>query len=606
MSGLTNEAEATLVSRVASSFFIGVLSLAAGACAMLAVLFTLDAAEDLSFSADGPGLTFDEAFNVEVGVYLVQSFAHAGLAAFHPETLTEIYGHPRYNPDHPPLGRIGLGLFEALFRPADAEHEGQRAYVISSARTGAAAAFGLLVMLVTWWTSRFASPLAGLFAGLSLLLMPRLFAHAHLATLETFTCLAYAAVVFVLAGQWGHRDRPRWSDGLLPGLLLGLAFLTKMHAVFLPPAIAVWGVWNWRLRSLLPLTVLFATAFVVFFLGWPWLWIDPVNHLAEYFGRAADRAVVHCYYLGERYADRDVPWHYPFVMFAVTTPVPFLLCGAAGIVFGPSRRDGGTGGRGEEGKRGRGEEGTGRKPADGIGGNRAGQLVSTSMVFPLIVFAVPGITVYDGVRLFLMVWPLFAVWVGIGMARLVETVSGRNTSDDAHPVRGRIPRLRLRTLAAAVAPIVMFGFPLWSIVALHPCQLSYYSGVVGGLRGAAALGLERTYWGDAVTPEFLRACSEHLPPGAVLEVAPVLHPLQLEFMRNNSWLRHRPDIELRAYDDQREDLSRYVLVIRRDADPWESLSPPPPGTEVLAQVRRQGVILTELLLLPAGNHAPGE
>ena len=42
------------------------------------------------------------------------------------------------------------------------------------------------------------------------------------------------------------------------------------------------------------------------------------------------------------------------------------------------------------------------------------------MVFVLLVFSLPGTPVYDGVRLFLMVFPLWAVWVGIGAGWLVS------------------------------------------------------------------------------------------------------------------------------------------------------------------------------------------
>ena len=42
------------------------------------------------------------------------------------------------------------------------------------------------------------------------------------------------------------------------------------------------------------------------------------------------------------------------------------------------------------------------------------------MLFVLLIFSLPGTPVYDGVRLFLMVFPLWAVWVGIGAGWLVS------------------------------------------------------------------------------------------------------------------------------------------------------------------------------------------
>ncbi len=36
------------------------------------------------------------------------------------------------------------------------------------------------------------------------------------------------------------------------------------------------------------------------------------------------------------------------------------------------------------------------------------------------------------------------------------------------------------------------------VVWMHPFGLSYYNAMVGGLPGARALGLELTYWSDAI------------------------------------------------------------------------------------------------------------
>ncbi|MCA9081195.1 MAG: hypothetical protein KDA58_11600, partial [Planctomycetaceae bacterium] len=62
------------------------------ALALVAVLATLDCADDSALLGPGPGLTLDEGFNVEVGVYLMQSFAEYGFGALHPASLLEIFG----------------------------------------------------------------------------------------------------------------------------------------------------------------------------------------------------------------------------------------------------------------------------------------------------------------------------------------------------------------------------------------------------------------------------------------------------------------------------------------------------------------------------------
>lgn len=559
MSGSTNNAKATLSKRVALFFLSPLFPWVAALGATMLVAGNLDVAEELNWSGNGLGLTFDECFNIEVGVYLVDSFANAGLASFHPETQLEIYEHPGYNPDHPPLGRIALGVANRLVR-SFSKDEVAGNYFVSAARLASAFEFGLLVLLIGIYSRRWFGSHVSCYSTLAVMCMPRLFGHAHLASLEMCTCLTYTAFVLILANRWKTtaKARPTVMRALVPGILLGLVLLTKIHAILLIPVVVIWGLWNWRLRSLIPMIALFSFAFATFFVGWPWLWIDPVEHLKEYFGRATERASLNCFYMGQKYADTDVPWHYPFVMFAVTMPFGFLLSGLVALI---NRT---------------GDENSKRTIFD-----QRTQLVLGAFLIPLVVFTLPSVTVYDGVRLFLMSFPLFAIFAGLGMKRIFDSLQLRNGN-----------RIATGFL------MICFAGPIYNIVTLHPCHLSYYSEIVGGLWKAEELGFEPTYWGDSVTPKFLEEVLQEIPQGAVIEVAPVLHPLQLHFMQQGSWLKKRPDIILSAYDHNRDDISRYVLVIRRKADPWDSLSPPPVGTKTLHSVERQGIALAEFYLLP--------
>lgn len=544
-----------------SQTWFGPLCVAVGT--LLIVCAQLDVADDSALLPDGPGLTLDEGFNVEVGVFLVQSAGNYGISVVHPASLQEIFGDPGYNPDHPPLGRWLLGLAEHSGRVLLGARPGPPAYVLTYARFAPALAFALNVWLVGWYVSRWRGTQAGVLAALAFALMPRAFGHAHLASLETFMGLAYSAVLFVAADQWTPPALPTRRASLLIGLLLGLAFLTKIQAIFLPPMLLVWALWHWRLRALEPLCIVGTTAFLVFFLGWPWLWLDPLPHLQEYFARTTERQTLYCFYLGERYADRAVPWHYAPVMFALTMPLATLCLGLFGCrdslaIESPYRQ------------------------------SSRWQLLTMGWLGPLLFFMLPGIAVYDGIRLFLVSLPLFAVFVGCGSNQLLELL-----------------KFRLPSAGAGILLTGLLAVPVVQMVLLSPCWLSYYTEASGGLPGARRLGCELNYWGDAVTPELLRATCDALPENATLDVAPVLHPSQLDFfMRNQTNLRMRPDITLRGYDPSQQIDVRYVLVLRRLADPWKSLTPPPAGTRVLASTVREGTAIAELLELPRVDVQP--
>jgi hypothetical protein len=158
-------------------------------------------------------LTLDEGFNAEEGVRLV-----AGLKAWASGAVTweEVFGQKEdlgANPplgyhlaDHPPGGRIWLGLWHdlgsSLFRSA----EDSPRVIVAYARLGSAAAFGLLLLLIGLVTARWYGRLAGVVASFSLLLMPRVFGHAHLAALETVMNLAYAAAILSVAAWWKYPE----------------------------------------------------------------------------------------------------------------------------------------------------------------------------------------------------------------------------------------------------------------------------------------------------------------------------------------------------------------------------------------------------------------
>jgi hypothetical protein len=542
------------------------LPLAVAIVALLGMVLTLDSSGTVPQLGEGPGLTLDETFNVQMGVYHVRAFQEYGLALLHPDSLREVFGNPLYNPDHPPLGRLVIGLVHepalALLNPQVPAN----AVCVTCGRIASAIVFALTIWLMGWITSRWHSRTAGLIAALSMLLMPRLFAHAHLASLETFVNLTYGSTVLWVAARWNGERPPRWRDSVIGGILFGLCLLTKMQGVLLPVPIVLWALWRWRRSAMLPLAVFGATGIVAFFVLWPWLWLDPIEHLSEYFGRATDRQTLYCWYLNQKWADVDVPWHYPTVMFLVTVPIGLHLFGAVGVISSHARR-----------------ETANAIFADALPASRTPSFgfLAANVLWPLTFFALPGITVYDGTRLFLMVFPLWSIFIGIGGATLLKFFTER---------LARRPALLVLALLMASQSV--------GLIRLHPLGLSYYNLLTGGLGGAFRMGFEPTYWGDSFTRSFLLKAAEQLPEGSIVDVAPVLHPFQLEDLSAQAPSLRERNVTLRAYDDSQGERIRHVLVFRRRADSWASLIPAPKG-RLLAEEVRDGVQLAALYELSA-------
>jgi hypothetical protein len=541
--------------------------------ATAAAIGTIDPAGSYPELGEGPGITLDEFFNVDMGVYQWHALRDHGWRLWTPEVRNLVFSDKNYNPDHPPLGRLWLGMWHDLARWLWPPVETGAPTVTACARVGSAVAFGITVWLIGTFAARWFGSTAGWSSALCYALMPRVLGHAHLAALETCMNLAFLAPILYVGQKWGAtnpadgrplRPKGEWLCAIIAGVLIGAAFLTKIQAVLLPIPITIWTLYRWCGRGVAWLAVAGITTAAVFFLGWPWLQIDPLAHIREYLGRGVERQTLNCWYFGQKYADVDVPWHYPFVMFAVTVPLGALILGACGAIAPLASR------ARQEAVQSNASPLTTRPV-----------LLFGTTLFILAFFALPGITVYDGTRLFLIACPLWAMLAGAGVQVFVEELSRRQ-----HPK------------FAIVATILLLTVHLPTLVRLHPCELSYYNLAVGGLSGANRLGLERTYWQDSFTRSFLRDVVRHVPQGATLYLAPRFHPVQELDLLLQSPILVAHDVKILPYDDPIRDQIKYVIVFRRRADQWDSLEPAPVEGKLLAEVTRSGVQLAVLYELP--------
>lgn len=537
------------------------------------LILTADPAGDRPGWPQGPGLTTDEVLNVEPGLVLFRQLQSYGWGLLDPFSWYEVYKAPAYQHDYPPLGRLILAATHDVMQwiwPVR-EQAGDRAYYTVQARAASALALAFTVFVLGWSVNRWYGRLAGLCSMGALILMPRVFAHGHIANIESLVGMFLTCTTLMTAGLWPDllaawhaRARSRWSVPWKPvaltGVLLGLTLLTKIQGVLFPIPFALWAVLQFGRRGITGVAVVGMISASVLFLGWPWLWIDPVANFREYLGQGS-RVHLYCWYLGQRYLDSDVPWHYPFVVFATTVPLGLFILGGIGLWI------------------------CSKDQKRGFSQARE-QLILAVILFSLGLFALPSVTVYDGERLFLVAYPLFAVFVGRG-ATWVAGVSSSVVD---------VPTLRVSYRTWGLAGLLLAES--YTLVTLNPCQLSYYSWLVGGLWGADRLGLEPTYWADSITRSFHEQMVSQLPAGATLHVAPVLHPLQLPGMGLQSPILQRHGIQLASWDDRIRDQVRYVLVYRRHADPWETLQEidgqPPPGMKRLCELRRDGVQLAVL------------
>lgn len=519
---------------------------------LIACLGTLLTIATLAPEIGGPGMTCDEPYHVAYGKQLVTALRNQGPGFFRPANILRNFDwRPGGPPIHPPLGNWLLGWTHHLFDPAPND---PLAVSIAGARFAPALAFGLMIFLVGWFTTRTEGPVAGSLAAAATLLVPRLFGHAHLAALDTFTALLFVAAAIAVAEA---ASPGRGLKGFaLAGVVWGLCLLTRLHGLLLLPPVAVWLFWRLRLRALAPLAIWLVAGGVTLLAGWPWLWIDTVDHLKQYLGTATGRMPIHVFYAGQVWADHEVPRHYAIATFLVTLPLGTLLLGLLGIA---ARRHV-------------------RQSPPGF------YLLLGAGAFMLAVFSWPRVPVYDGERLFLMVFPLWAVAAGIGGKWLVQ--------------RGACVVRNERVALAVVAGLVLVQGV--GLIVCHPCYLSHYSLLVGGLPGAVRLGFEANYWGDAVTERLLSTVADEASGGLLL-FGPNLAPFQAPMVALSSAALSSNKVASVAWDGGFPEAAlgcRYAVFYRRQADmaglPEEILQ-----AKIIAEKRIMGTWVARTVELPS-------
>jgi len=413
------------------------------------------------YSISLPGLAWDEAGAMSAATKYLEWAKLGPHQALSEAAITQYWV---YGAEHPPFARLlaaaGMGPF---YRPLGLLH---------SARIGAAVNFGFLCALIFYLVAKPRGVPAGVFSAASFALMPRIMGHAMLAELDMAMAMTWflTVVFFVKAIE----SRRLW---FLPGIGFGLALLTKINAPFVLVPLAIWGVAFYRKKALLPLIATPLIGLAILYAGWPWLWHHPFARMHWYVTDKLGRAPVETFYFFRTYGEKPAPWHYPLVMTFVTLP-PGIL---AACIYGSIR---------------------------------SWSTVRRSPLVPLLflnlaviygVASLPNVPKYDGVRLVLPAFPFLACLAGMGIAELWECLSRK---------------FRKRIQVARVIVSAFFAVELISVALVYPFGLSYYNLLIGGPRGAAALGFETTYWGEVVDGDVVDFLNRTCKPNATVTVFP--------------------------------------------------------------------------------------
>ncbi len=404
-------------------------------------------------------------------------------------------------------------------------------------RFGPMVLFALAAGVLFYRMSRLYGQGAGWVSVLALLLQPRLFAHAHFATCDgpLTACWLLAWAAFPEAhpsrtppsaacdlgqphGQSGqetarlarphHPFRRLAFQAALFGLLLGMTMSCKATGWIAPIPFVLWAVLYRDRRALAAVAIGLPAALATFYLLNPPLWHEPIEGLLAFFRLNTNRQLnVANFFLGRMYdLHHSLPWYNTLVWTAIAVPIgllPLALVGLGRIL---------------------------RRPL----ANRAGMLLVLNWMILLVVRALPGTPPHDGIRLFLPAFAFLAPLIAIGTVG-VQASAGRLAAALVHfartcaavclsrcpfspaaaagkgqgttssePAPSRVCACRSSRVLVSAAMVLVFVGSATSLVCYAPQWLSYYNLAVGGLPGAARVGMEPTYYWDSLDAEVLQ------------------------------------------------------------------------------------------------------
>jgi len=362
---------------------------------------------------------------------------------------------------HPPLNDILAALSNYIFYQKLGIVGDIEAYHVFNITVSS-----IVVLAIFFWIKQEYGLFASIITVLSLVLQPLFFAESHMNIKDPAETAFFTLSLYMF--YLGIKDTRRvWI--LVSALFSGMALATKLNVVFLPLIVIPWffvyygnpSTFVSQKKLLLPLLLYPLVVFFVFFITWPYLWLDPIHRILQMFqyykgiGTAITNTQPSSFYI---MGINTYPWQ----TILYTTPLIILFLSLVGLLSVPfvllKER------------------------------SKVSFLIVLWFFTPIVRATLPGSSIYGGIRQIMEYMPAMAMLAGIGGRRIVMLLQSQKTY--------------MRRIAQ-VGILFLFLPIIAKMISIHPHENVYFNSLIGGLSGAKEKNYP--YWGFNLGSSYLSA-----------------------------------------------------------------------------------------------------
>jgi len=343
----------------------------------------------------------------------------------------------------------------------------------------------------------------------------------------------------------GRRNLTWLAVGTLAALLCAWRLHPMVGLAVLLATLASQGAWLRMPPVPLVFFAMLPIGFAVLVVGWPLLWVDTADNLLRWIEFHLNHEHYMQVYFGKVLAYPPFPAAFPWVMTALTWTLTLLAAAVLGLVavYAPrrwppwlsrllrktsSRLPDTQDGAEVADERGRSPE---LRSYD--------RLALLSALWPMALISMPGTPIFGGTKHWMGAYPFLlligargvqAVWQGlVDLARPPVAATPQpqwlpGSIEESMAQQAHLPAPAPQALGWLRARLLPW-FLAWGLCALvlvpaaqatadaHPHGTAYFNELIGGMPGAAQVGMQRQFWGGA-TRDGLEEVNRRAPPNA--------------------------------------------------------------------------------------------